>query len=108
MDFVFAYITAEDGNQALSIGTALIEEHLAGCVNVFDNMTSIYKWDGEIRTDSEAVLIAKTTSEKFQSLVARVKELHTYDCPCIVSIPLINGNSQYLEWLAAMVYGSEK
>jgi periplasmic divalent cation tolerance protein len=107
-EFIFAYITAKNKEQALSIGAALIEEHLAGCVNILDNMLSIYKWDGEIKTDNEAVLIAKTTSEKFSSLVARVKELHTYDCPCIAALPVINGNSQYLDWLSATIYGSEK
>ena len=107
-EFIFAYITAKDKEQALSIGEKLIEERLAGCVNVFDNMTSIYEWEGEVRTDGEAVLIAKTASEKFSSLAARVKELHTYDCPCIASIPVINGSPQYLQWLTATIYGSEK
>ncbi|MCL1947601.1 MAG: divalent-cation tolerance protein CutA [Chitinivibrionia bacterium] len=107
-DFIFAYITAKDKEQALSIGKKLIEERLAGCVNILDNMLSIYKWEGKVCAENEAVLIAKTTSEKFSSLAARVKELHTYDCPCIAALPVINGNSQYLDWLSATIYGSEK
>jgi len=98
-DFVLAYITAKDKSQALSIGRALVEERLAACVNVIDNMTSIYRWEGEISEDHEAVLIAKTSSGKFEALTERVKQLHTYACPCVVSIPIAGGNGEYLDWL---------
>jgi periplasmic divalent cation tolerance protein len=101
MNFILAYITTKDKEQALSVGKILVEEHLAACVNIFDNMTSVYRWDEKICSDNEAVLIAKTAAEKFEQLCKRVKELHTYDCPCVVSIPITDGNSQYLEWLAA-------
>jgi periplasmic divalent cation tolerance protein len=100
MSFVLAYITTKDKEQAMSIGQALVEERLAACVNVMDNMTSVYRWEGKICTDSEAVLIAKTSSEKFEALTARVKQLHTYTCPCVVSIPITGGSEGYLEWLA--------
>jgi periplasmic divalent cation tolerance protein len=98
-NFVIAYITAKDKSQALSIGRVLVEERLAACVNVIDNITSIYRWDGEINEDNEAVLIAKTSSDKFDALTERVKQLHTYDCPCVVSIPITGGNKEYLDWL---------
>ncbi|MDR3011683.1 MAG: divalent-cation tolerance protein CutA [Chitinispirillales bacterium] len=103
MDFVLAYITAKDKGQALSIGKALVEERLAACVNVVDGMTSVYWWDGKVNTDDEAVLIAKTTAEKFQLLIDRVKQLHSYTCPCIVSLPITGGSEGYLEWLAEQV-----
>ncbi len=102
-DYVLAYITAKDKPQALSIGRTLVEERLAACVNVIDNMTSIYRWEGEINEDSEAVLIAKTSAEKFEALTERVKQLHTYTCPCVVLIPIIGGNQGYLEWLGESV-----
>jgi len=99
MNFILVYITAKDKEQALSIGRALVQERLCACVNIIDSMTSIYEWEGQINTDNEAVLIAKTVSEKFDSLQKRVKELHTYTCPCIISIPISNGSAQYLHWL---------
>jgi periplasmic divalent cation tolerance protein len=102
-DYVLAYITAKDKPQALSIGRALVEERLAACVNVIDNMTSIYRWEGEINEDSEAVLIAKTSAEKAEALTERVKQLHTYTCPCVALIPVIGGNPAYLEWLGENV-----
>jgi len=98
-NFVMAYITAKDKAQALSIGRALVEERLAACVNVIDNMASIYRWEGEINEDHEAVLIAKTSAEKFEPLTERVKQLHTYTCPCVISIPITGGNKEYLDWL---------
>ncbi len=99
-NYVLAYITAKDKSQALSIGRALVEERLAACVNVIDNMTSIYRWEGEINEDSEAVLIAKTSAENFNALTERVKQLHTYTCPCVISIPITGGNKEYLNWLS--------
>jgi len=99
MNFILVYITAKDKEQALSIGRTLVEERLCACVNVIDSMTSIYQWEGQINTDNEAILIAKTASEKFDALQERVKELHSYSCPCIVSIPVSNGSAQYLEWM---------
>jgi len=98
-NFVLAYITAKDKPQALSIGRALVEERLAACVNVIDNMTSVYRWEGELNEDNEVVLIAKTSAETFEALTERVKQLHTYTCPCVVLIPIIGGNKSYLEWL---------
>jgi periplasmic divalent cation tolerance protein len=100
VDFIIAYITTKDRDQALAIGRALVEERLAACVNVIGGMTSIYRWDGEICTDDEAVLIAKTSACKFGALSARVKQLHTYTCPCVVSIPITGGSEEYLCWLA--------
>lgn len=100
MNFVIAYITTKDKNEATTIGQKLVEESLAACVNIIDGMTSIYKWKGEICTDSEAILIAKTSADKFAELTERVKTLHSYECPCVVSIPITNGNQDYLKWLA--------
>ena len=100
MSFIFAYITTKDKEQALFLGKTLVQEHLCACVNIIDPMTSIYRWEGRIATESETVLIAKTTAEKFDALQNRVKELHSYSCPCVVSIPLTNGSAQYLEWLS--------
>jgi len=103
VDFIIAYITTKDRDQALAIGRALVEERLAACVNVTGGMTSIYRWDGEICTDDEAVLIAKTSAGKFSALSARVKQLHTYTCPCVVSIPITGGSEEYLGWLAEQI-----
>jgi len=95
----FVYITAKDKAQALAIGRTLVEERLAACVNVWDGMTSIYRWEGAIEEASEAVLVAKTTEPHLPALVARVKDLHTYECPCVVAWPIGTGNAPYLDWI---------
>ena len=100
MSVVFVYITAPSRDDALRIGRTLVEERLAACANVFDGMTSVYRWNDAVQQDHEAVLIAKTTAERFDALAQRVRELHSYDCPCIIAWPITAGSPPYLEWIA--------
>ena len=93
------YITTPDKADALRIGRLLVEERLCACVNVLDGMTSVYHWQGAVEESSEAVLIGKTRSELVDRVIARVQELHSYDCPCVVSWPMEAGNADYLRWL---------
>jgi periplasmic divalent cation tolerance protein len=97
----FCYITAGSRDEALRIGRALVEERLAACANVLDGMTSVYWWQGALEQADEAVLIVKTRGELVDRLTARVRELHGYDCPCVVSLPIAGGNPDYLAWIAA-------
>lgn len=99
MEFVFAYITAGSRDEARRIGRALVEERLAACANIFDGMTSIYRWQDAIEEATETVLIAKTRAELFNRLAARVRELHSYDVPCVVELRVGRGNPAYLDWL---------
>lgn len=99
MTKLIIYITTKDKDQAKQIGRILVEERLAACVNIIDGMTSIYWWDNSLNEDNEAILIAKTTQDLLDPLTARVKQLHTYECPCIVAIPIIGGNPDYLQWI---------
>jgi periplasmic divalent cation tolerance protein len=93
------YITAANRDEALAIGRTLVSERLVACANVLDGMTSVYRWEGELNEDREAVLIAKTRQELADRVVARVRELHSYDCPCVVSWPITKGNPEYLAWI---------
>ncbi len=76
-----------------------MEHRLAACVNIFENMQSIYRWEEEIQEDTEVVLIAKTTESLFPELIEKVKSLHSYDCPCIVSLPILDGYPPFLNWI---------
>lgn len=93
------YITTKNRDEALQIGRNLVEDRLAACVNIIDKMHSIYWWEGEIQDDDESVLIAKTSPEKIDALTARVKERHSYTCPCVIAIPVEKGNEDYLNWI---------
>ncbi len=99
MEFVFAYITAGSRDEALRIGRALVEERLAACANILDGMTSIYRWQGAVEEATETVLIAKTRAELFDRLAARVRDLHSYEVPCVVELKVGRGNPAYLDWL---------
>jgi len=103
MKINIVYMTAGSREEAGKIGQELVVSRLAACVNILDNMNSMYMWQGKVQDDSEIVLIAKTTEDRVPQLVEKVKSLHSYDCPCIVSIPVSGGNQAFLDWIAQEV-----
>lgn len=100
MEANFIYITCKDKQEALTIGKALLKDHLVACINVLDNMTSAYWWKGEIVEDNECVLIAKSQQHLFESISKKVIELHSYEVPCVIGLPIQEGNPPYLNWIA--------
>ena len=97
------YMTASSKEEATQIGQCLVDENLAACVNIIDGMTSIFRWEGEVNSSTEVILIAKSTSSNIDALTKRVKLLHSYDCPCIVSLPIVGGNPEFLDWIEGQV-----
>lgn len=97
------YITAGDRDEARRIGKILVTQRLAACVNILDNMNSMYVWKDELQDDTETVLIAKTTEEKVPALIDAVKAAHSYECPCIVCLPIVGGHTDFLNWIAEQV-----
>ncbi len=95
------YITTKDKAEARKIGRTLVQKKLAACANILDGMESIYEWDGEIQEDHECVLIIKTHYSRVQKVTRLVKEMHSYECPCVISFTLTEdeGNPDYLDWL---------
>lgn len=93
------YITAPDREAALVLARALVGERLIACANVLDGATSVYWWDGKVCEESEAVLVGKTRGELVDTVIARVRELHAYACPCVVALPIEAGNPAYLDWI---------
>ena len=98
-DIQFVYMTAGSVEAARVIGKVLVEERLAACVNMFEHMQSFYWWEGKVQEDQEVVLIAKTTKSLTDALIERVKQIHSYDCPCIVTLPVESGNPDFLAWI---------
>jgi periplasmic divalent cation tolerance protein len=93
------YITTGSMDEAKTIGKELVSSRLAACVNIIDNMNSMYWWDGEIQDDREVIIIAKTRESIVPELVEKVKSIHSYECPCIVSLPILDGNEAFLQWV---------
>jgi len=99
MGINFIYITASSVDEARSIGKELVSSRVAACANIIDNINSIYWWEGEIQDDKEAILILKTRDSLVPELIEKVKSIHSYDCPCIVSLPILEGNKPFLDWV---------
>ena len=100
MKATFIYITAGNMDEAKKISRELISRKLAACVNIIDNMVSMFWWEDEIHEDKEVILIAKTKEALVTELIETVKSVHSYDCPCIVSLPVSDGNRAFLDWIA--------
>ncbi len=98
-DIIFIYVTCKDTREAETIARAVVEKKLAACANIFPTMKSVYKWEGQLRMDGEAVLILKTTKDKFKVVEEAVKSLHSYDVPCIAALDIANVNDAYRSWL---------
>ena len=96
---IVVFVTAGDMDTAERIGKTLVEEHLAACVNVVPGIRSFYRWEGAVADDSEFLLIIKTQSSRFEALKARVLDLHAYDLPEIVGLPIEMGHEAYLDWI---------
>jgi len=101
MSATFIYVTVPTEEAARMIARAVVEDRLAACANILPGMQSLYHWKGEVQEAREAVLIFKTRSSLFQALEARVRELHPYNTPCIVALPVEQGHAAYLEWILA-------
>ena len=85
--------------QAERMTEELIENKYAACVNIIRDVQSVYRWDGEIKRDTESLLIIKTAANKIESLIKFVRENHPYETPEILSLDIAEGNPDYLNWL---------
>ena len=99
MKLNLVYITARDKNEAGKIGKELVKKKLAACVNIIDNINSIYRWQKKIEFGKEAILIVKIKEAMVDEVIEKVKMLHSYSCPCIISLPILSGNKEYLNWI---------
>ena len=85
---------------AHNIARMLVEERIAGCVNVMGEVHSVYRWAGEVAQDREALLIIKTTGERYPDLEARIRQLHPYEIPEIVALPVDRALPEFMSWLS--------
>lgn len=99
METIVVFITAANEEEAVKIARALVEERLAGCVNIIRNIRSIYSWQGKIEDEAEVLMIAKTQRSLFDKLSQKIKELHSYTVPEIIALPVVEGSEDYLKWL---------
>jgi len=92
--------TAPDAEVAATLARALVEERLAACVSVLPGVRSIYRWQGEIHDDPEVLLLIKTAANCSEALAARINDLHPYELPEVVVLPVMGGSGPYLDWIS--------
>ena len=100
MKFVLIYVTISSEAEAKEIARALLEARLIASANIIRDAHSLYWWKGEIEEAGECVLIAKTREELAATAVRRAEEMHSYECPGILVLPVVSGSRNYLEWIA--------
>ena len=98
-DKILVLTTAGSEKNAKNIAETLVKLRLAACVNILPKLTSIYRWEEKIETAEEWLLIIKTTRKNFMAVRDAIKELHTYELPECVSVPIENGSEAYLKWI---------
>jgi periplasmic divalent cation tolerance protein len=98
-DYILVLMTASSEKEGEEIAQALVKEKLAACVNVLPAIKSVYRWKGEIASEQEVLLLAKTKDRLFDRLKKRVLELHSYEVPEIIALPVLAGLEVYLGWL---------
>lgn len=96
---VVIFITAPSEDEAAKIARALVEARLAACVNIVKNIRSIYSWQGNIEDASEVLMIVKSRNKLLTALSAKVRELHSYELPEIIALPITGGSEDYLKWI---------
>ena len=97
------FVTTPDAAVARSLARALVEERLAACGNIVPAIASVFRWQGTVQEETEALLILKTSSARVAELCARVVELHPYDVPEVLSLGVDDGHGEYLDWLGECI-----
>ena len=100
---IVVLMTAANGEEAARLADLMIGAHLAACVQILPEMESVYRWEGTIERQAEILLLAKTTRSKFADLEREVRNLHSYETPEIIALPIVTGSAPYLDWLFASV-----
>lgn len=100
---LLCYCTCPDAASAQALARALVDERLAACVNRVPGVRSTYRWQGEVIDDGEELLLIKTTAERLPALKARLPQLHPYEVPELVAVPVADGHDTYLDWVRAQI-----
>ncbi|MFY0582014.1 divalent-cation tolerance protein CutA [Cystobacter fuscus] len=105
-DAIVVLVTAPTADKAAELARALVEEGLAACGNVVPGLRSIYRWEGKVHDEPEALLVLKSRAPLFESLRERVVALHPYECPEVLRLDVAAGHAPYLQWIADNVRAS--
>jgi periplasmic divalent cation tolerance protein len=99
IEYILVFVTAASFEEAEQLGKALVEKRLAACANIVQHIQSVFWWKDTIETEQEALLMLKSQASLFPSIRKTVTELHSYDVPEIIAIPILAGSEDYLKWI---------
>lgn len=99
-DFRWVYVTASCLAEAQKMAQEVLEDRLAACANIQSPIQSYYWWEGKIESATETVIVLKSHRSKIEALIQKIKTIHSYSCPCIVTLPILEGHPDYLKWLS--------
>jgi periplasmic divalent cation tolerance protein len=105
-DFLLVFCTCSSTDEGHRVARLLVEARVAACVNIVPGVESVYRWQGSVETGAEALLVIKTTAAAFPALRERIIEIHSYDVPEVLAIPVADGSAGYLQWLGDQVRGA--
>lgn len=97
---MIVYVIVVSMDEAQTIARDVVDKKLAACANILPGITSIYRWEGAVQEDTETALILKSTAKNIAALTDAIKVIHSYDCPCVVALPIKDGNIDFLNWIA--------
>ncbi len=103
MNFYLFTVTVPNVEEGKKIARILVESKLAACVNIINNISSIYRWKGEIQVDNEHLLLIKTTENKAESLIQKIIAIHSYSEPECIGMKIDKGSQKYLNWIKDVV-----
>lgn len=103
MDVIWVYVTCASQDEARKIAGALVERKLIACANIMAPHTAVYRWDGQVQTGPETAMVLKTGTDRFEAVKKEICALHSYDCPCILALPVSAGHEPFLQWIAAEI-----
>ena len=92
--------TLPNADKAVEVARVLVEERLIACANIVPAVRSIYRWQDKIQDENEVLVVMKTKSDQIERLKARILELHPYEVPEVLAMPIENGYAGYLEWIS--------
>jgi len=96
---IVVFITASSEDEAKKIADALVEDRLVACANIVPGVQSVFRWQGNVCREPECLMMLKTRAQHLEAVAALVKQLHSYEVPEIVALPIIGGSAEYLDWI---------
>ena len=99
MKYYLVYVTVGTEEEAETIGSSILSEKLAACVNISGKSKSLFEWNGKLERANENIMFIKTNANKLKALLKRIEVLHSYDCPSIVALELSAGKQEFFDWI---------